>query len=222
VDVMRIFLLLAGLLLSLTPLEQGERLFLDNQPQEALPYLEKALYEAPQDERIYLYLSIVYEQLNNPAKAIQILKRGLGVAKKHRDFFYLNLGNNLFRQEEFTLAAQMYSNALEANGRLAEAYLNRANARLELELYPDAREDYVTYLQMDPLTPQRENIEKIIALLGGILAEQERLRQEELARQKELLNEVLNTLQNASEDARNLSAGSEKIQEEYEEIDIAD
>ena len=219
---MRILPLLAGLLLSLTSLEQGEQFFLENKPQEALPHLEKALYEAPKNEQVYLYLGIVYEQLNNPDKAIQILKRGLGVAERYKDLFYYNLGNNLFRQQEFTLAEQMYSNALEVNGQLPEAYLNRANARLEIESYPAAREDYIAYLRLDPTTPQRENIEKIIALLGGILEEQERQRQEELARQKELLNEVLNTLQNASEDTRNLSAGSEEIQEEYEEIDIAD
>ena len=43
----------------------------------------------------------------------------------------------------------------------------------------------------------------------------------ELARQQALMNQVLDTLQNASEDTLNLSAGSEKIQEEYEDIDIA-
>jgi len=58
--------------------------------------------------------------------------------------------------------------------------------------------------------------------LGGMLAEQDRLKQEELARQKALLNEVLSSLQNASEDTRNLSAGSEDIQEQYEEVDIED
>jgi hypothetical protein len=55
-----------------------------------------------------------------------------------------------------------------------------------------------------------------------MLDEAERLKQEELARQKALLNEVLNSLQNASEDTRNLSAGSEDIQEQYDEVDIED
>jgi hypothetical protein len=55
-----------------------------------------------------------------------------------------------------------------------------------------------------------------------MLDEAERLKQEELARQKALLNEVLNSLQNASEDTRNLSAGSEEIQEQYDEVDIED
>ena len=52
------------------------------------------------------------------------------------------------------------------------------------------------------------------------MEEAERKQQEELARQKALLDEVLNSLKNASEDTRNLSAGSEEIQEDYEEVDI--
>jgi len=212
--------LLAALVLSLTNLQQGEQLFLDNKPREALPHLEKALYENPQDEKIYLYLGIIYEQLNDSAKSIQVLKRGLNVSQGSKDLFYYNLGNNHFRQQEYTVADQMYSNALEINGALEVAYLNRANARLELERFQEARQDYIDYLRLDPGTYQRENIEKLIALLGQILEDAERENQEELERQKALLNEVLDSLKNASEDTRNLSAGSEDIQEEYEEIDI--
>jgi tetratricopeptide (TPR) repeat protein len=139
-----------------------------------------------------------------------------------KDLLYFNLGNNLFRQKEYTLAEQMYTNAIETNRTMDDAYLNRANARLELSSYGAAREDYIEYLRLAPDKPQREAIEKLIGLLGGLLAEQDRLKQEELARQKALLNEVLSSLQNASEDTRNLSAGSEDIQEQYEEVDIED
>ncbi|MBN2554133.1 MAG: tetratricopeptide repeat protein [Spirochaetales bacterium] len=211
---------LTAVLLSLTSLQQGEQLFLENKPREALPHLERALYENPQEEKIYLYLGIVYEQLGDAEKSIQILKRGLNVSQGYKDLFYYNLGNNHFRRQEFTVAEQMYSNALQINGALEVAYLNRANARLELEEFQEARQDYIDYLQLDPDTHQRENIEKLIALLEQLIEEAERERLEELERQKALLNEVLDTLKNASEDTRNLSAGSEEIQEEYEEIDI--
>jgi len=219
---MNLIPILAGLLLNLSALQQGEKLFLENKPQEALPLLEQALYENPDNERLYLYLGIVYEQLANTDKSIQVLRRGLAVARSVKDLLYFNLGNNLFRQKEYTMAEQMYSNAIEANRTLEDAYLNRANARLELSRYAAAREDYIEYLRLAPNNPQREPIEKLIALLADFLAEQERLKQEELARQKALLNEVLSSLQNASEDTRNLSAGSEEIQEEYEEVDIED
>ncbi|UCF97229.1 MAG: tetratricopeptide repeat protein [Spirochaetaceae bacterium] len=219
---MMLIQLLMAAVLSLSSLQQGEQLFLENKPREALPHLEKALYENPQEEKIYLYLGIVYEQLNDTEKSIQILKRGLNVSQGYKDLFYYNLGNNHFRMQEFTVAEQMYSNALKINGSLEVAYLNRANARLELEEFQDARQDYIDYLRLDPDTPQRENIEKLIALLAQIMEEAERARLEELERQKALLNEVLDTLKNASEDTRNLSAGTEDIQKEYEEIDIED
>ena len=217
---MSVIQLVTALLLSLSSLQQGEQLFLENRPREALPHLEKALYENPQEEKIYLYLGIVYEQIGDTEKSIQILKRGLNVSQAYKDLFYYNLGNNHFRRQEFTVAEQMYSNALQINGALEVAYLNRANSRLELEEFPDARRDYIDYLRLDPDTPQRENIEKIIALLGQAIEDAERERLAELERQKALLSEVLDTLKNASEDTRNLSAGSEEIQEEYEEIDI--
>jgi tetratricopeptide (TPR) repeat protein len=219
---MNILATLAALLLQLSALQQGEKLFLENRPQEALPLLEQALNEDPNNERLYLYLGIVYEQLDSLDKSIQVMRRGLNVAKGVKDLLYFNLGNDLFRQKEYTLAEQMYNNALESNGTLEDAWLNRANARLQLESYAAARTDYIEYLRLAPANPQREAIEKLIALLGGMLDEAERLKQEELARQKALLNEVLNSLQNASEDTRNLSAGSEEIQEQYDEVDIQD
>ncbi len=219
---MNILATLAALLLQLSALQEGEKLFLENRPQEAQPLLEQALHEDPNNERLYLYLGIVYEQLGNLDKSIQVMRRGLNVARGVKDLLYFNLGNDLFRQKEYTLAEQMYSNAMEANGTMEDAYLNRANARLQLESYTGARADYIEYLRLAPATPQREAIEKLIALLGGMLDEAERLKQEELARQKALLNEVLNSLQNASEDTRNLSAGSEDIQEQYDEVDIED
>ncbi len=219
---MEVLATLAALLLNLSALQEGEKLFLQNRPREALPVLEQALYENPDNERLYLYLGIVYQQLASVDKSIQVMRRGLGVARGVKDLLYFNLGNNLFRQKEYTLAEQMYNNSLEANPVFEDAYLNRANARLQLASYAAAREDYIEYLRLAPDNPQREAIEKLIRLLGGMLAEQDRLKQEELARQKALLNEVLSSLQNASEDTRNLSAGSEDIQEQYEEVDIED
>jgi tetratricopeptide (TPR) repeat protein len=167
-----------------TSLEEGERLFLDNKPQEALPYLEKALYETPKNEQVYLYLGIIYEQLGETEKAVQIFKRGLRVAEQHKDLFYYDLGNVLFKQGEFTLAEQMYTNALDVNGQLHEAYLNRANTRLEMESYSAAREDYITYLRLDPTAPQRENIEKMITMLEQPVEGKSHKLQEELEREK--------------------------------------
>ncbi|GAH59279.1 unnamed protein product, partial [marine sediment metagenome] len=105
---------------------------------------------------------------------------------------------------------------------LESAYLNRANSRLKLEKMEGALADYIFYLRIAPNSPQREEIEKLIALLKGFLTTEESREQDEIQRQKDLLNQVLASLQNASEDTRNLSADSEQIEEEYDEIDIED
>ena len=52
--------------------------------------------------------------------------------------------------------------------------------------------------------------------------EAERRRQEEEERQKALLDSVLNSLQDSSEETRNMSGGSEDIQELEEDIDIVE
>ncbi len=217
-----ISLLLSLILTASSMLGEGEKLFLENKPREAEVILKEALLENPENEKIYLYLGIIYEQLGDLQKAIRILKRGLNVAKEYKHLFYLNLGNNLFGQEEYSLAEEMFAEAVNIDGKLESAYLNRANSRLKLEKMEGALADYIFYLRIAPNSPQREEIEKLIALLKGFLSEEESRNQEEIQRQKDLLKQVLNSLQNASEDTRNLSADSEQIEEEYDEIDIED
>jgi tetratricopeptide (TPR) repeat protein len=215
-------LLFISLLLATSSLDEAEKLFLENKPGEALPALEAALYEDPQNEKIYLYLGIVYAQLGDAEQSLQIMRRGLNVAQALKDRLYYNIANLLFKQRDYRLSEEMYSKALEANRQLGEGYLNRAQARMELQDYTNARTDYIQYLRLVPAAPQRPEIEKLIALLEQALAAAELRQQQELEQQQALLNSVLDSLKNASEDTRNLSAGSEEIEEEYEEIDITE
>jgi len=215
-------LLFASPLFASSYLTQGEKLFLDNKPEEALPLMEAALNEEPDNEKIYLYLGIIYEQLNNLEKSSKILRRGLNVAKSIKNILYFNIGNNLFKQNRYALAEDMYTQAIETNDNIPAAYLNRANTRLQLKKYREALADYTLYIQLKPNNKQREQIEKIIQLLTGTIAAAEKKQIEELAKQKALMNDVLSSLKNASEDTKNLSAGSESVKENYEDIDIQD
>lgn len=212
-----------------TALAAGERLFLENKPAEAKPYLEDALKQNPYNEKVYLYLGTIYEQLGDYSQAVSILRRGTEYGREYLDRMYYNIGNNLFKQGNNAIAEEMYGQALEENPQLAEAYLNRANARLKLEQYEAAISDYQQYLGMAPSTPQRENIEQVIDILTGMVEEErarrlaeEQRRKEEEARQKALLNEVLSSLDRASEETKSLSAETDDIQEVEEETDIID
>ena len=235
--------LLVFFLFSLAPtvaqsgfLSKGEQLFLENRLEEALPLLETAMFQNPEDERTYLYLGTIYEQLGQFEKAVNVLQRGTQVAEIYLDLMYFNIANNLFRQGKLVLADEMYTRSLRTNPQLAEVYLNRANIRVELGEYRGAVEDYSIYLNLRPTAGQRENIKRILALLTQEIetelaiaraekereeAEETRLRAEE-ARLKALLSEVLRSLQKAVEDTKSLSAQSENIETAQEESDIVD
>jgi tetratricopeptide (TPR) repeat protein len=202
--------------------EKGEALFVQNKPKDAQPLLESALNDDPSNEKTYLYLGIIYQQLGDPQKAIEVLKRGLNVAAAFKDLFYYNMGNDFFSRKDFTSAEDSYTNAIATNHNLAEAYLNRANARLQMKKYGGALADYTLFLQLKPQDPQRPSIEKVMALLRGVQDDLEKARLAEIEKQKALMNDVLNSLNNAGEDTKNLSVESIKGQNDPVSVDIKD
>ncbi|MCX7787937.1 MAG: tetratricopeptide repeat protein [Spirochaetes bacterium] len=232
-----------------TAFQEGERFFLNNNPRSAIPLLEQATIQEPRNERIYLYLGIAYEQIGNYDQAIRAMKRGLEFALQYKDLFYFNLGNNHLAKGETETAIEMYTKALETNGSLADAFLNRANLEVKLDRLSDAWKDYSAYLNLVPDSPQRPQIERMMALIQSILQdreakriaeekrrkeeeearriaeerrrqEEERRRQEEEARQKALLEAVLSSLKASTEGVGNLSAEKEDIREKRIETDI--
>ncbi len=217
------FLLAAASLPAASALfEKGSALFVQNKPAEARPLLEEALADDPSNETAYLYLGIVYQQLGDPDKAITVLKRGLNVATLHPDLFLYNIGNNFFARGEFTFAEESYTAAVTANRTLPAGYLNRANSRIKLENWDGALSDYQLFLQLAPQDPQRPQIEEVVRLLQQHIAKQAALAQAEADRQKALLNDVLNSLTNASDDARNLRVENLEINDDVEDVDIED
>ena len=202
--------------------DKGEALFVQNNPREARPLLESALSDDPSNEKTYLYLGIIYQQLGDLQKAIDVLKKGLGVAASFRDLFYYNMGNDFFSRKEFAFAEQMYTSAIASNKNLSEGYLNRANTRMQLQNYDGALGDYSLFLQLAPQDPQRPSIEKIMALLRQAQDDKEKARQAELARQQALMKDVLNSLNNAGDSTKNLSVESIKGQNDPVDVDIKD
>lgn len=210
-------------------LSKGEQLYLENRFAEAMTVLESAVVQNPQNERVYLYLGTIYEKLDMYEDAISILQKGTLVADLYLDLMYFNIANNLFKQQKTALAEEMYSRSIESNPKLAEAYLNRANNRVQLSDFDLAVGDYRVYLNLKPTTPQRDKIEQMIGLLTAhIENERQRIAEErerqvaEEAKQRALLDEVLNSLRKASEGTKNLGIESEGIEEVETETDIVD
>jgi tetratricopeptide (TPR) repeat protein len=116
----------------------------------------------------------------------------------------------------------MYSSAIDTNKGLAESYLNRANARLQLQKLDGALADYTVFLQLAPQDPQRPNIERLMAIIRQVQDDTEKARQAELAKQQALMNDVLKSLNNAGDATKNLSVESLNGKNEPVNVDIKD
>jgi tetratricopeptide (TPR) repeat protein len=208
--------------------EEATDAFMSNKPKEAIPLLRTALEEEPENGKLYMYLGIAHEQLEEWDAAVEAYQEGLSVGKDSAAF-YFNIGNNYARMGEHEKAIEAYSSAIEAGDGMPAAYLNRANLRVKTESYQKAVADYRVYLSREPDTPQRQNIEKMIDLLSEKLRiaekerrEEERRKKEEERRQKELLDQVLNSLEESSGETKNLQAGTGEVKEYEEDFDIVE
>ncbi len=208
---------------------QGERLFLENKPQEASALLERAIREKPSDEKAWLYLGICYQQLGRHDEAVAVFRKGLPAALSLSHVFHFNMGNSFLAQGRNAFAEEMYGQAIQAKPDWAPPFLNRANARMAQEKYTDAVSDYTVYLSINPSSPQAESIRKVIDLLGQAQAaeaarkaeEEARLLAEEQARQA-LLAAVADSLRQSAEDTTSLSAGSGDVQGYTEDFTLED
>lgn len=158
--------------------EQGEDLIRRNRPGEAAAVLRSALQEDPSNPQTYLYLALVYEQLERHEDAVAILERGMSVAGMPRARAAFNMANNLRAMGDDQGALAAYESALSTNPGYAPAILNRANTHVSLGNFDQAIADYSRYLSLQPDTPQRESIERMMQALAGEI-QAERLRQEE-------------------------------------------
>lgn len=201
----------------------GEDLFRSDEPVKAIPYLKKALNEG--NPKAYIYLSIAYYQNGQFQDSIDICAAGMKAAGTDKKLLAYNAGNSAFAKGDFSSAEQYFTTAMTADPSYAEPVLNRANARLSQKKYKDSRADYISYLNLAPDDPQKEQILILIGLLDDQVAAEEkeeaqrvaeearlkeeaaRIAAEEEARKKKMLEDVANSLQNT--DTENMTAGAE-------------
>lgn len=199
--------------------EQGQKLFMENRPQEAVAVLEMAAKETGADEKTHLYLGIAYQQLGRWDDAVTAFRRGLSSAVLYRHLFLFNIANSFYAQGRNAFAIEYYDQAIAAKGDYAAAFLNRANARMRLSDYAGAIGDYSLYLSMDPGSGQAAEIRRLLDLLGAKAAEAELLKAQaeaqrlaEEAAKQALLDAVAQSLLQAAEETTSLSAGSGDVQ----------
>jgi tetratricopeptide (TPR) repeat protein len=197
---------------------RGEELFMLNKPQEALVFLENAVAEDPAHVTAFYYLGMVYQQLGRIDEAIAVYRKILPRAGNETARVAYNLGNVYYMKGNISFAEQFYSQALEADPVFSPAYLNRANARIKNGSLKEAVVDYELYLSLEPTSPKKPEIQRLIAFIREEFAagERRKLLAEEAARaeaerRQRLLEEVSASLQSAAEDSQGLSSGAEDV-----------
>lgn len=208
---------------------KADELLLYNKPAEALPLYRAALAQNPQDPDTYFNLGYVLELLGQPEEALKIYQKGSTVARIERDRFLSAMARILHKLERYTEAEEQYTRALEYNPTNYGIYLNRANTRVKLNEYEQAISDYSSYLSLESEPSQENEVRRMIGLLRGILEDEktralaeEQQKREEEARQKALLDSVLSSLDDVTDDTQSISAGAEEIEEPDVEIDLVD
>lgn len=164
--------------------KQGELLFLQNKPEEALAYLEAAVAAPDASLQAHLYLGMAYQQLNRPDDAVAVYTKILPDAGDSAALVAYSLGNVYYGKRDFASAETCYTQAIGEDGSFAPAYLNRANARLQTGEVDLAVADYTYYLVLDFDSSQRSQIEAALAAIqkaGDEAAAEERRKAEEEA-----------------------------------------
>jgi len=198
---------------------KGEELLMQNNPSQAVIFLERALGEDPNNTKIYIYLGIVYEQLNRTDEAIAVYRRALPSAGNLSANVATNLGNVYFIRGNNELAEQFYTQAINFNSIYSSAYLGRGNTRVKTGQFMNAVGDYEQYLTLEPRSAQRDNIQKMVSLIRAeaaaeemkraiALEEQRRLEQE----RQRLLDSVSASLQSLGDSSLGISSGAESVE----------
>ena len=194
---------------------EGEKLFKQNKPEEAISALEKEIQENNITKDSYNFLGLSYFQTGNYAKSIDAFERGLKSPYADKKLLCLNEGNVAFSQGDYVKAESAFSLALVVSPNYYPALLNRANTYLMLQNYKKAKDDYSAFLLAQSQDSQADNIRRLIGYLEEQMvfqAEEEKRMAEEAARLAEENERIQAELQKREEER----LAAEKIAREEE------
>ena len=184
---------------------EGEKFFKENKPEQAIPFLEQALLIENVSPNVYNFLGLSYYQIGQFQQSLDTFLKGTTKDGTNKRILYYNAGNTAFAMGNYSLADQYFSIAFAADSNFSSALLNRANTKMKLDELQKASDDYTQYLIIEPNSPQRPEIERMIALIAGELKVRE---EQKLARELEE--------QRLKEEQARIAAEMEKMRIEQE------
>lgn len=164
--------------LSIYAQSQGETLFKENKPKDAVKVLENEILNGIVSANTYNFLGLGYYQIGEYAKSIDAFNRGKKEQPSLGILLTYNQGNTYYAMKDYASAISCYTEVINQDKNHSEAYLNRANALLMSNQLTVAREEYISFLEQWPEDPQRQKIEELIKALEQEIArrlEEERL-----------------------------------------------
>ena len=230
-----LFALLSMNLYSVSSFEEGKAFLALERPDKAIMSFNRAFNEENCPSDIYLYIGVAYLKLGMYVQAIENFAKGKNKDVANFYIYSFNMGNAFFAQNRFYDAEISYSEALSTGVSYPQAILNRANARMKLERYSFALEDYKEYLKLLPndeqapeiirmievleLAKKEEDAEKTRILQEATRLAEESMRKAEEERQRKLLEEI-NASLSSVKGADSLSSGTEDTIDYEEENDL--
>lgn len=184
---------------------EGEKFFKENKPEQAIPFFEQALLMETVSPNVYNFLGLSYYQIGKYQQSLDVFLNGTTKDGTNKRILYYNAGNTAFAMGNFSLADQYFSFSYAADNNFSSALLNRANTKMKLDQLQNASDDYTQYLIIEPNSPQRPEIERMIALIAGELKVRE---EQKLARELEE--------QRLKEEQARIAAEMEKMRIEQE------
>lgn len=169
---------------------QGEKLFKENKPKEAVQVLENEILNNQITSNTYNFLGLGYYQLEEYAKSLDAFERGIKAQPSNVKLLSFNKGNTYYAMKDYASAVSAYSQAFLDDTTFYDALLNRANAFLMGDQLLNAKKDYELFLEKCPDDPQEEKIRRIIQAIIDELARREeearRLAEQNKARWEEV------------------------------------
>lgn len=196
---------------------QGEKLFQENNPKEAVQVLENEILNNQVFANTYNFLGLGYYQLGEYEKSVEAFERGINAQPTNIKILSFNQGNSYFALKQYEKAAECFGIAYKNDKDFYDALLNKANSHLMNDKLVLAKNDYLEYLEKNPESSQKEKIERLI---DAITNEIERRKEEQrlLDEQNKARWEVIDP--SIDENENNVDVVWEIIDDELDDVDI--
>lgn len=199
-----------------TAFKEGKDLFEKNSVEDAVYLFEEALITKPTKD-VYKYLAESYNILGMHEDETLVLEEAISEAVGDLSYFNFKLGNAYHLIGNYKNALDSYLEVLTINKEyVTESFLNIGNVSVELELYPNAIDNYTKYLELEPESSQKRKIIKMIFILKKLHKEQLEILEEENKAEEALRSAKDEEALKLDEDRLSKSAYSEKLEAERE------